>query len=224
MIKQSTLEIHILTAFPDMFSSPFEESIIKRAKNNDIISITTHNLRKWTLDKHKTIDARPYGGGAGMVMLLEPIYKAIKDIRRSIGDKKTLVILTSAKGEIFTQKHARNFSQFEAIILICGHYEGIDERVKEYIADVEISIGKYVLTGGEIPTMVIVDSVVRLIPGVLGNEESLNHESFTQEEETEAPQYTRPAEFVTEENSVWKVPDVLLSGNHQEINQWRSNQ
>lgn len=207
-----------------MFSSPFEESIVKRAKNNKIVTITTHDLRKWTKDKHKTIDARPYGGGAGMVMLLEPIYKAIKDIRKSIGEKKTLVILTSAKGEIFTQKHARDFSQYEALILICGHYEGIDERVKEHIADIEISIGKYVLTGGEIPTMVIVDSVVRLIPGVLGNEESLSNESFTQGEEVEAPQYTRPAEFVTGENNKWKVPDVLLSGNHQEIKQWRSTQ
>lgn len=217
------MQIHIITAFPEMFESPFSKSILKRAQEQELITIKTHNLRDWTNDKHKTIDHRPYGGGAGMVMMVEPIYKAVKEIRDSIGDKKTLVLLTSAKGEIFTQKHARDFSRFEAIIIICGHYEGIDERVNENIADLEISIGKYVLTGGEIPAMVITDAVTRLLPGVLGNETSIETESFTDDNETEAPQYTRPEKFITDEGSEWTVPEVLLSGNHSKIADWRNS-
>lgn len=217
------MQIHIITAFPEMFESPFSKSILKRAQEQELITIKTHNIRKWTTDKHKTIDHRPYGGGAGMVMMVEPIYKAVKEIRESIGDKKTLVLLTSAKGEIFTQKHARDFSKYEAIIFICGHYEGIDERVKEHIADLEISIGQYVLTGGEIPAMVITDAVTRLLPGVLGNEDSIENESYTEENKTEAPQYTRPEKFITDEGSEWTVPEVLLSGNHSNIEAWRKS-
>ena len=217
------MQIHIITAFPEMFDSTFSKSILKRAQEQDLISIETHNIRDWTSDNYKTIDHRPYGGGAGMVMMIEPIYKAVKDIKNKVGNKKTLVLLTSAKGEIFTQKHARDFSEFEVMIFICGHYEGVDERVNEHIADLEISIGKYVLTGGEIPAMVITDAVTRLIPGVLGNEESIENESFTNNEETEAPQYTRPERFITEEGEEWRVPGILLSGNHKEIEAWRSS-
>lgn len=218
------MQIHIITAFPEMFESPFSKSILKRAQEQGLVTIKTHNIRDWTWDKHKTIDHRPYGGGAGMVMMVEPIYKAVKELKTSIGNKKTLVILTSAKGEIFTQKHAKDFTKYEAIIFICGHYEGIDERVNEHLADLELSIGKYVLTGGEIPVMVITDAVTRLLPGVLGNEDSIENESFSKDNETEAPQYTRPEKFVTDENETWTVPDILLSGNHKEIENWRNKQ
>lgn len=217
------MQIHIITAFPEMFDSPFNKSILKRAQEQKLVTIHTHNIRTWTSDKHKTIDHRPYGGGAGMVMMVEPIYRAVKDIRKIIGDKKTLVILTSAKGEEFKQQHARDFSKFEAIIIICGHYEGIDERVNERIADKEISIGKYVLTGGEIPAMVITDAVTRLLPGVLGNNDSLENESFTNNDYIEAPQYTRPEKFVTDDGDEWSVPGVLLSGNHSNIESWRAS-
>ncbi len=216
------LEVHILTAFPSMFSSVFSESILKRAQDKEIVKISLHDIRKWTTDKHKTIDAKPYGGGAGMVMMIEPIYKALKDIKSEIGKKKTLVLLTSAKGEVFTQKVAREFSKYEALVIICGRYEGIDERVKEYLADREISIGKYVLTGGELPAMIITDAVTRLLPGVLGNEESLEHESFNEDDYIEFPQYTRPAVFIADEGREMKVPVVLLSGNHKEIEDFRS--
>lgn len=216
------MEIHIITAFPEMFTSPFNSSILKRAQDKRLVNISIHNLRKWTLDKHKSIDHRPYGGGAGMVMMVEPIYKAIKEIKDLIGNKTTLVLLTSAKGELFSQKHARDFSEYEAIIFICGHYEGVDERVKEHLADIEISIGKYVLTGGELPTMVITDALVRLIPEVLGNKDSVLTESYTRGEEKEAPQYTRPEKFVTESGEEWAVPDILLSGHHSKIDTWRS--
>jgi len=216
-----SLEIHIITAFPDMFSSPFSESIIKRAQEKGIVKIKMHNLRDWTDDNHKTIDDKPYGGGAGMVMMVEPIYKAVKDIKKTIKSEKVKVLLTSAKGESFTQGHARNYSKHDALIIICGHYEGVDERVAEYIADDEISIGKYVLTGGELPAMVITDAVARLIPGVLGNEESLEEESFKEADYTESPQYTRPAVFVDDEGRELKVPEVLLSGHHKEIKEFR---
>lgn len=217
------MEIHFVTAFPEMFNSPFNESILKRAQDKGLINIKTHDLRNWTTDNHKTLDDKPYGGGAGMVMLLEPIYKAIKDIKASIGNKKTIVILTSAKGDLFNQNQARDLSQYEVIIFICGHYEGIDERVAENISDLEISIGKYVLTGGELPAMVITDAIVRLIPGVLGNEGSLLTESYTLGNELEAPHYTRPAKFISDDNQEWNVPDVLLSGNHKEIETWRKS-
>ncbi len=215
------MEIHILTAFPNMFTSPFSESIIKRAQTKDIVKIKTHDLRKWSKDNHKTIDGKPYGGGAGMVMLLEPIYRAVKEIKGTLKNKKVKTILTSAKGNIFSQKYARTYSNYEALIIICGHYEGVDERVKEYIADDEISIGKFVLTGGELPAMVITDAVVRLIHGVLGNHHSLVEESFKEENYTESPQYTRPAVFIDDNGQELKVPEVLLSGHHKDIEEFR---
>lgn len=215
------MEIHIITAFPGMFTSPLNESIIKRAQDRKLVTIQYHDLRNWTTDKHKTIDAKPYGGGAGMVLLLEPIYKAVKDIKKMLQGKNYKILLTSAKGEQFNQKLARDFSQLDALVVICGHYEGVDERVAKHLADQELSIGKYVLTGGELPAMVIIDAVTRLIPGVLGNESSLSVESFINGDETESPQYTRPEVFTTEEGEEWAVPKVLLSGHHKQIEEWR---
>lgn len=215
------MEIHILTIFPEMFSSVFEQSIIKRAKEQKIISVTCHDLKKWGLDKRGTLDDRPFGGGAGMVMLLEPIYNALNDIRQNLKDKRTAVVVTSAKGITYKQSTARELSNFDALIIVCGHYEGIDERVIQHLADYELSIGNYVLTGGEPAAIVIVDGVARLLPGVLGNEESLTNESFDDDHTTEAPQYTRPASFVTNDGESWDVPDILLSGHHKQIEEWR---
>jgi tRNA (guanine37-N1)-methyltransferase len=233
------MRFEIVTIFPEIFSSYFSESILKRAQIAGLISIKIHNLRDFTTDKHKTVDDTPCGGGAGMVMKVEPIYKSVKFIKslkfvRS--KKKTRIILFSAKGKKYTQKDVRRFAKYDNLILICGRYEGVDERVTKYIADEEISIGDYVLTGGEIPAMIVVDSVSRLIPGVLGNPKSLDNESFSMgvhlrrasadakfsceiedfEKICEYPQYTKPEVF-----NKWKVPKVLLSGNHKEIENWR---
>lgn len=210
---------HILTIFPEIFESYFSESIIGRAQKDNLIDIKIYNLRDWTEDKHKNVDDTPYGGGAGMVMKIEPIYKAIKDLRKKTGPKKSKVVLMSARGERWTQKKVKEYSEEENIILICGRYEGVDERVRFFI-DEEISIGDYVLTGGEIPAMAVVDSVSRLVPGVLGNEDSLESESHSVAGQIEYPQYTRPEVFETEEGE-FKVPEILLSGNHGEIEKWR---
>lgn len=218
------ISIHFITIFPDMFSSPFNESIIKRAQEAGLVEINVHDLRKWTDDDRSTVDDKPFGGGAGMVMMIEPFYRAVKEITSKLEGKKYEIIVTSAKGENFTQKKAKSYSQLDALIILCGHYEGIDERVTQNIATQEISIGNYVLTGGELPAMVIADATLRLIPGVLGNEESLHEESFHDTDNKEYPQFTRPAEFVTDEGDIWKVPDILLSGNHQNIDTWRKDQ
>lgn len=215
------VQIHIITAFPHMFESPFGESIISRAQENGFAKIVLHDLRKWTTDVHKSIDNKPYGGGAGMVLMLEPIYKAVKEIKASLGSINTKVLLTSAKGVQYNQSLAKEFSQVDALIIICGHYEGVDERVAKHICDYELSIGKFVLTGGEIPAMLITDSVIRLIPGVLGNEESLSKESYSEGDDLEAPHYTRPSSFKSDQGDVWSVPETLLSGNHKEIDDWR---
>ena len=207
-----------------MFSSPFNESIIKRAQEAGLVEINVHDLRKWTDDDRSTVDDKPFGGGAGMVMMIEPFYRAVKEITSKLEGKKYEIIVTSAKGENFTQNKAKSYSQLDALIILCGHYEGIDERVTQNIATQEISIGNYVLTGGELPAMVIADATLRLIPGVLGNEESLHEESFHDTDNKEYPQFTRPAEFVTDEGDIWKVPDILLSGNHQNIDTWRKDQ
>lgn len=205
------MNIDILTLFPDMFGGPFSESIIKRAQKNDKVKITIHNLRDWTEDKHKTVDDKPFGGGPGMVMMVEVLDKAIKSLR----EKDSQVILMTPQGKQFKQAEAQRLSSLKHLIFICGHYEGVDERVRENLIDEEISIGDYVLTGGEMPAMVIVDAVVRLIPGVLGKDESVKDESFSHNL-LEYPQYTRPADYKD-----WRVPEVLLSGNHQAIKQWR---
>ena len=208
----------IITIFPDIFASYFQESIIKRAQKNKLVKINIHNLRDWTSDKHKSVDDKPFGGGAGMVLKVEPIYRAVKKLKK----KNSKVILLSAKGKKFDQKMARKFSKLEQIILICGRYEGVDERVAKHVADEEISIGDYVLTGGELPAMIITDAVARLVPNVI-SKESLNEESFQADGSLEYPQYTRPEVFSIKEKS-WKVPKILLSGNHKKIADWQAKQ
>lgn len=202
------MQFDIITIFPEIFKSYFNESIIKRAQQKKLININIHNLRNYTKDKHKTVDDKPYGGGPGMVMMVEPIYKAVKKIKRN----NTKVILFSPKGKKFDQKMAKKFSKLDKLIMICGRYEGVDQRVSK-IADQEISIGDYVLTGGEIPAMIVIDAVSRLIPGVLGKKESL------EEIKGSYPVYTRPEDF-----NNWKVPKVLLSGDHKKIREWRKKQ
>lgn len=211
------MKFNILTIFPNIFDSYFNESILKRALEKKIITIKIHDIRDFTNDKHKTVDDTPYGGGPGMVMKVEPIYRALKSIRKN---KKSRVILFSAKGKQFKQEDAKRLAKYDQLILICGRYEGIDERVKKFV-DEEIAVGEYVLTGGEIPAMVVVDSVTRLLPNVLGNIESTESESFTIEGKLEYPQYTKPAEFKAN-GKVYKVPKVLLSGDHGKIEQWRN--
>lgn len=206
------MKIDILTIFPEMFVGPFGESIVKRAIDQKQVDIKIHDLREWTEDKHRSVDAPPYGGGAGMVMRVDVIDKAVSSLR----SKETKVILLDTKGKIYSQNEAVRMSKEKHLILIAGHYEGIDHRVHEEIADEVYSIGEYVLTGGELPVMVVVDSIVRLIPGVLGNPESLSEESYSEPGKREYPQYTRPSEY-----KGWKVPEVLLEGNHAEIEKWR---
>ncbi len=197
----------IITIFPKIFDSYFNESILKRAQEKKLIKINIHNLRDFTKDKNRKVDDSPYGGGPGMVLKVEPIYEAVKKIKKG---KKTRVILFSTRGKLFNQETAQRLAEYEQLIFICGRYEGVDERVAKYIADEEISIGNFVLSGGEIPAMIIVDAVSRFIPGVLGKKQSL--ETIKGSYAT----YTRPEKF-----NKWKVPKVLLSGNHKKINEWR---
>lgn len=209
------LRFDIITIFPEMFSGVVNESIVKRAQEKKRVVIRIHDLRDYTHDNHRKVDDRPFGGGPGMVMMPEPIFDAMKKIK---GAKKAHVILTCAGGTQFTQIKAQELSKKKNIIMICGHYEGVDERVREELVDESISIGDYVLTGGELPAMVMIDAITRLLPGVLGKEESLTFESF-QNGLLEYPQYTRPADYKGK-----KVPKVLLSGNHQDIEAWRQSQ
>jgi len=214
------MKFHIITIFPEIFNSYFGESIIKRAQKEGRVKIVTHNPRDFVFDRHKTVDDAPYGGGAGMVMKAEPIIKSIEKIKKGIKrGKKSEVVLLSARGRKWDQKTARKFSGLDEVILVCGRYEGVDERVKKFI-DVEISIGDYVLTGGEVPAMAVVDSIVRLLPGVLGNAESSKDESHSVPGVLEYPQYTRP-EILEAGGKRYRVPKVLLSGNHREIEKWR---
>lgn len=206
--------IDVLTIFPEMFRGPLDESILRRAQEKGLVKIKIHNLRNWAKDKHKTVDNKPFGGGPGMVMRVDVIDRALNDLKRKI---KSRVILLTPQGEKFNQKAAQRLTSFKQIILICGHYEGLDERVRKYLVDEEISIGDYVLTGGELAAMVVIDAVGRLIPGVVGKQESLKEESFSPAAAgLEYPQYTRPAEYYG-----WKVPAVLLSGDHEKIRRWR---
>lgn len=213
------MKYHIITIFPEIFSSYFSHSIISRAQKNNLINIQVHDLRKWTTDKHKTVDDTPYGGGAGMILKVEPLYKALKELAPR--KKKTRkIILTSAKGKTFNQNLAKSYAEnLKEIIIICGRYEGVDERIKEFV-DEELSIGNYVLTGGEIPAMAIVDASMRLLPKVLGNKESIIDESHNKPGILEYPQYSKPQYFITKKKTL-SVPDILLSGNHQEIKKWR---
>lgn len=208
------MRVDIITLFPDMFKGPFEESIIKRAQEKNLLEIRLHNLRDFTNDKHRTVDDAPFGGGAGMVMKVEPVHRAINHLKKTIKDK-VKVILLSPQGKTFTQKTAMELLEEEKLLLLCGHYEGVDERIREHLVDGEISIGDYVLSGGEIAAMVVVDAITRLIPGVVGDERSIKEDSFYRGL-LDYPQYTRPAEF-----KGWKVPDILRSGNHQKIKVWR---
>lgn len=220
------LKVDIITLFPDMFSGPFAESIVRRAQDKSLVEINIHNLRKWTTDKRGTVDDRPYGGGVGMVMMVAPIAYAIGKLKAKSEKRKTKVILLSPRGKVWKQKMAQEFSKLENLILVCGHYEGVDERVKEFI-DEEISIGDFVLTGGEIPAMALVDSIVRLIPGVIKKPEATQSESFSNSQLDnlkignllEYPQYTHPENF-----RGLKVPKILLSGNHTEIAKWREKE
>jgi tRNA (guanine37-N1)-methyltransferase len=208
------MKIDVLTLFPAMFAGPLDESIVKRAREAKLLDLKIHNLRDWTHDRHKTVDDKPFGGGPGMLLKVEPLFEAIESLQR----EKTKVILLSPSGRKFDQSIARELAQSEDLLLVCGSYEGFDERVREALADDELSIGDYVLTNGALPAMVVIDAVARLLPGVLGDDESSHDESFSAGL-LEYPQYTRPAEF-----RGMKVPDVLLSGNHAEIEKWRREQ
>lgn len=212
------MRIDIITIFPKIFEPVLNESILKRAQAKGKVKFFLHNLRDYTLNKHRKVDDRPFGGGSGMVMNAEPIFRAVESIKSKSKIKKARVILLCPQGKKLNQKAAARLAKAGQLILICGHYEGIDERVRKHLADEEISIGDYVLTGGELPAMVLVDAVVRLIPGVLGDKNSLNFESFTGNL-LEYPQYTRPADY-----RGMKVPAILLSGNHQQISKWRKSQ
>lgn len=210
---------HVLTIFPEFFEGPFAHGVLKRGREAGLLEIRIHNLRDWTSDRHKTVDDRPFGGGEGMVLKAEPQFLAVESIwpeRRP--DSK--VVLLSAAGRLFDQETANRLSHDSELLLICGRYEGVDERVAEHLADEEISIGSYVLSGGELAAAVVIDAVARLVPGVLGNETSAAFDSFQSgghgEGLLDCPHWTRPADF-----RGWKVPDVLLNGNHEEIRRWR---
>ncbi len=206
------MKIDILTLFPDMFKGPFDASIIKRAESKNLIKIQVHDLRKWGIGIRRNVDDKPYGGGVGMILQVDVIDNALKELKKK--DSKT--ILLDAGGTRFNQSKAADLGKFDHLILICGHYEGVDHRVHEHLVDEVISIGDYVLTGGEIPAMVITDAVIRLLPGVLGKDESSHDESHKEPGYLEYPQYTRPENY-----KGWKVPQVLLGGNHKDIENWR---
>src|SRR5262245_37695377 len=208
------MKIDVLTLFPAMFAGPLDESIIKRARNTGLLDLKLHNLRDYAHDRHRTVDDRPFGGGPGMLLKPEPLFEAVEDLARETAH----VILLSPSGRSFTQAIARELALKQHLLLVTGHYEGFDERVREQLADDELSIGDYVLTNGALPAMVVIDTVTRLLPGVLGDDESAHDESFSHGL-LEYPQYTRPAEF-----RGMKVPEVLLSGNHAEIAKWRVEQ
>ena len=207
--------IDILTLFPEMFAGPFDSSIIKRAREKGLLDINLVNIRDFTHDKHRIVDDYPFGGGAGMVMKPEPIFEAVEAITWCTGEPKVKVLLLCPQGQAFNQEKAKELAGESHLLLICGHYEGVDERVKEIMVDEEISIGDFVLTGGELPAMMVVDAVSRLIPGVLGEEESFVRDSFY-DGFLEHPHYTRPREFAG-----INVPEVLLSGDHEKIRKWR---
>jgi tRNA (guanine37-N1)-methyltransferase len=212
------MKIDVLTLFPDMFTGPFDASIIKRAQDKDLIEIAVHDLRKWGETDRRNVDDRPYGGGVGMIIRVDILDAAISELKKtaSFDAQNSKIILLDATGTRYTQQKAVELSKLDHIILIAGHYEGIDHRVHEHLVDEVISIGDYVLTGGEIPAMVVVDSVIRLLPGVLGKDESSADESHKEPGYLEYPQYTRPEDY-----KGWKVPKVLLSGNHKKIEEWR---
>ncbi len=211
------MRFHLVTIFPEFYTGPFAHGVVAKAKQAGRLEIQLHDLRNWTYDRHRTVDDRPFGGGEGMLLKPEPLFQAVEQVlpKRT---EQTRVVLLSAQGRKFDQAMARQYAALEDLVLICGRYEGVDERVAEQLADEEVSIGDFVLSGGELAAAMIVDAVSRLLPGVLGNEDSTRNESFSEETSglLDCPQYTRPADF-----RGWKVPDVLLGGNHEEIRWWR---
>lgn len=210
----------IITIFPRMFKGFIKEGLLGKAVKKDLLEVNIHNLRDWTDDKHKTVDDKPFGGGLGMVMKIEPIFKAVTDLKKNDDSR---VILFGPRGKRFSQSSAHRLSKANHLIMICGRYDGVDERVSQYIADEEISIGDYVLMGGEIPAMVVIECISRLIPGVIGKEEFLK-ERISSTTAIEYPQFTRPAIFKPSSSEEWKVPDILLSGDHKEIAEWKDSQ
>ena len=208
------MKIDVLTLFPAMFAGPLDESIVKRARQAGQLDLTIHDLRDYTHDRHRTVDDRPFGGGPGMVLKPKPIFEAVE----ALAGEKTRVTLMTPQGRRFEQPVAREIAEYEHLLLICGSYEGFDERIREHLAHDEISVGDFVLTNGALPAMIVIDAVTRLLPGVLGDEESATDESFSNGM-LEYPQYTRPAEF-----RGWGVPEILLSGHHAEIEKWRREQ
>jgi tRNA (guanine37-N1)-methyltransferase len=235
------MRFDLITIFPEFFSGPLEHGIVRRAREAGIVDVRAQDLREFTKDRHRTVDDRPFGGGEGMVLKPEPLFEAVEsllghnlgDANQKIGLKaKTAIVLMSAAGRLFNQETARQYAQFERVIFICGRYEGVDERVAEHLATEEISIGDFVLSGGELPAMLVIDAVTRLLPGALGNEASSQNESFNAMQNAVAtsnresrvtahlaldfPHYTRPADF-----RGWKVPEVLIGGNHADVAKWR---
>ncbi len=216
------MTFHIITLFPEIFDSYFQASILGKAQEKKLLKVKTHQLRTWATDKHHKVDNSPYGGGPGMVLMVEPIDKAVRFIKSKIKNKKqrTRVVLLSTRGKIFNQQEAKRLVKYDQLIFICGRYEGVDERVAQYIADEEISVGDVVLSGGEIPAMMIIDAVARFIPGVLGKTESL------EDIKGSYPTYTRPEIYVPDKKNQrkkWRVPKELLSGNHKKIAEWRKD-
>ncbi|OPY87628.1 MAG: tRNA (guanine-N(1)-)-methyltransferase [Smithella sp. PtaU1.Bin162] len=207
------IKFDVLSIFPDMFLSPLSFSLLKKAQEKGLITVCLHDIRNWTSDKHKMTDDAPYGGGCGMVMKVEPVERALSEIKRESGESH--VVLMTPQGETFNQKIAAELARQTQIVLICGRYEGVDERIRTHLVDREISIGDFILTGGELSAMILIDAISRLVPGVLGNAESSCCESFTNGL-LEYPQYTRPPEY-----KGLSVPEVLMSGNHAEIERWR---
>lgn len=212
------INFDVITIFPDIFGSYVKESLIARALKKKLIKINIYNLRKWAKDKHKTVDDKPFGGGLGMVMKVEPIFKAVSAIKKK---KKSKVILFTPRGKKFDQKIAYQLSKLDQVIFICGRYEGVDERVAENIADMELSIGDFVLMGGEIPAMAVIETVSRLIPKVIAKEQLLKERITKEKDFIEYAQYTRPEVFEAKNNRKWKVPKVLLSGDHKKIDEWK---
>ena len=209
------MTFEVLTIFPECDRGPFEPGVVARGRAAGVLDFRVHDLRNWTADRHRTVDDRPFGGGEGMLLKPAPIFEAVESIwpEKTPGRK---VVLLSAQGRLFGQASAERYAELDGLLLICGRYEGVDERVAEHLADEEISIGDYVLSGGELAAAVVIDAVARLLPGVLGNEESARNESFHEAGLLDCPQYTRPADF-----RGWKAPEVLLSGHHEQIRRWR---
>lgn len=221
MLFSSNMIIDIITIFPDFFDCFLKESLISKAIQKKLIEIKIHNLRNWAKNKHKTVDDKPFGGGLGMVLKPEPIFQAVLDIKKDRSLSKSTVITFTPRGKNFNQKMASDFSKKEHLIMICGRYEGIDDRVCKYLSDINVSLGKYVLMGGELPAMVISEAVLRYIPGIVGKPEFLA-ERTSSGKFIEYPQYTRP-EVLNFNNKKLKVPKDLISGNHKKINEWKKS-